>query len=574
MENYQMVVTDMAEPTLEGSKAEKELGKTLLTVFRGYGRFMSAHAPIRISLGQLAEFLKSMDGSSVSENSIRTVVEKNPGAFQFEEIDGEQFVVSTRLGTAPLSPAIDRSHTFGDRFMSPPPKPDRSAAPLRPRPRGETTWSTLERVLSDLDSTEGDYSERRMREPDTAAIVSQIMDGDGEAQAEEPAAATTVAVPVEQPVDVAGMGDAELAQAVRTQLEKDERVARFGERWMIEDQVPRLSRGDLRRIKDYIEEQEQPLADEVLVQDVLEVRPRQSDYEIMRFALNYRLAAEHRDFEFVGTNQQRFWSVSSLPAIGTTRRKATEIGSDYRFMLEELSEKPAYRSVSQLSHVLSFYEFYHGLLPYDAEMQALLPATVLSGQRTTVFTFECPQSYTTYLVELRHPTPNRGGYLLGLDDFFSENLVPGALITIKASDNDGHFIVEYEETEAQSYRLLELEDRRQRYLFRPTSFNCLVFEEYLLDEDRFPGFAGDKPVDDKARRKPETVVSRSFERRASELEGGGFGATFAELLAASNVERPFSERFLRAILEGDESGAFAKDPDRDDAYTYIPGSTG
>jgi hypothetical protein len=191
-----------------------------------------------------------------------------------------------------------------------------------------------------------------------------------------------------------------------------------------------------------------------------------------------------------------------------------------------------------------------------------------------VLTFEIPQSYTTYLVELRYPTPNRGGYLLGLDDFFNENLVPGALVSIKATENDGHFLVEFEEGDNQSYRLLELEERRQRYVFRPTSFNCLVFEEYLLDEARFPGFAGDKPLDDKARRKAETVVSKSFERRGSELEGGGFGATFAELLAASNVERPFTETFLRSILDGDESGAFAKDPDRDDAYTYIPGSTG
>ena len=78
----------------------------------------------------------------------------------------------------------------------------------------------------------------------------------------------------------------------------------------------------------------------------------------------------------------------------------------------------------------------------------------------------------------------------------------------------------------------------------------------------------------KARRKPETVVSRSFERRNNELEGGGYGATFTELFAASSAERPFSETYLRGVLDGDESGAFAKDPDNADAYTYIPGTHG
>ena len=46
-----------------------------------------------------------------------------------------------------------------------------------------------------------------------------------------------------------------------------------GDRWMAEDQVARLSRSDIRRIKDYITEQEQPLTDETLATDILNVRP-------------------------------------------------------------------------------------------------------------------------------------------------------------------------------------------------------------------------------------------------------------------------------------------------------------
>jgi hypothetical protein len=563
----------MPEIAFAGTKSEQSAAQELLAAFASRGRFMAADAPVRISTDEIVDFLKATTGKG-TEQSVSKLVELNPAVFQAEEIDGVTFIVATRGGKQLVERNADESHSFQQRLMTPEPKPEQPAAILRPRPRGDTTWSTLERVLTDLDGAESDYAMRRSLEPETSAIVSQILDEAAAPVEEEAGAAKTIIVPAVVSTDVSTMGDRDLERAVRERLSQDSRVAHFGDDWMLEEQVPRLSRGDLRRIKDYIEEQEQPLTDDVLVQDVLEVRQRASDYDLMRFALNFRLAAEHRDFEFVGTNNQRFWSVSNLPSIGTNRRKATEIGSDYRFLLEELPEQPAYRSVSQVSHILSFYEFYHGLLPYDPELQALLAGPLLPNQRTAVLTFEIPQSYTTYLVELRYPTPNRGGYLLGLDDFFNENLVPGALVSIKATENDGHFLVEFEEGDNQSYRLLELEERRQRYVFRPTSFNCLVFEEYLLDEARFPGFAGDKPLDDKARRKAETVVSKSFERRGSELEGGGFGATFAELLAASNVERPFTETFLRSILDGDESGAFAKDPDRDDAYTYIPGSTG
>jgi hypothetical protein len=232
-----------------------------------------------------------------------------------------------------------------------------------------------------------------------------------------------------------------------------------------------------------------------------------------------------------------------------------------------------HRSVASIDHVLTLYEYHLGLLPYDADMQALLPGPVVPNQRSAVLTFECPQSYTTYLVELRFPTPNRGGFILGLDDFFNENLVPGALITIDRTDNDGHYTVKYVQETPQNARLLELEERRQRYVFRPTTYACGVLDEFLLTEARFANFANEKPLDEKVRRRPEAIVAATFERIGHKSDGPGFVATFQDLLAAVNIERPFSERYLRSILENDESGAFAPDPDGNDAYTYVPGTT-
>ena len=373
--------------------------------------------------------------------------------------------------------------------------------------------------------------------------------------------------------DVSGFEDDALAAVITQRLSADVRVATFNDQWMTEDRVPRLSRGDLRRIKEYIQEQEQPLTDDVLVQDVLGVRPNSPDFDLMRFAINYRLSREHRDYDFVGTGQQRFWSTSTLPQIGTTRRKPNELGTDYRFLLDELPEEPDYRSTDSVLHVVSFFEYYHGLLPYDGEIQALLPAPVLPDQRTAMLTFETPQSYTTFLVELRYPTPNRGGFILGLDDFYGENLVPGAMIQIQKTDNDGHYRVEFLPAGNQSGRLLELDERRsQRYVFHEVQYGCEVDDSMLLTEDRFSGLNNERPVEDKVRRRPESLVAAVFERIGQKI-GPGYSASYADLFAAVNVERPFSETLLRRVLETDETGAFAKDPDHDDAYSFVPSTT-
>ena len=257
------------------------------------------------------------------------------------------------------------------------------------------------------------------------------------------AAARTITTQAIKPTDVTEVDDLNLAVALRERLGADPRVANFGEQWLMEDRVPRFSRGDLRRLRDYMQEKEQPLTDDDLAQDVLGVRPGSPDFELVRFALNYRLSNEHREFEFVGTANQRFWSTSGLPQIGTTRRKLTEIGRTTATCSTRSPQSPAYRSRESVDHTLTFYEYIHGLLPYDAEMQELLPAPMAPSQKSAVLTFECPQSFTTYLVELRYPTPNRGGFILGLDDFYTENLVPGAIISIQRTENDGHYRVEY-----------------------------------------------------------------------------------------------------------------------------------
>ena len=555
------MVEQQVKPALQfaGNKRERELAEKVMGLILARGMFMSASAPIRISLSALVEFLDSQ-GERDSQGRVEALIAANPGIFAAEDVNGERYLVTTRDGHAPRGSVPEVRHTFSSRFHTPLPKPE--GITPRPRPRQEPAHVDVLAELSELETAE------------SLPFIDAPATTEEEPLEEAPAAvARTITTQTAKPTDVTEVDDVNLAVALRERLAGDPRIANFGEQWLMEDRVPRFSRGDLRRLREYMQEKEQPLTDEDLAQDVLGVRPGTADFELIRFALNYRLSNEHREFEFVGTGNQRFWSTSGLPQIGTTRRKLTEIGSDYRYLLDEEPAELAYRSRKSVDHTLTFYEYIHGLLPYDADMRALLAGPMTTSQKSAVLTFECPQSFTTYLVELRYPTPNRGGFILGLDDFYSENLVPGAILSIQRTDNDGHYRVEYLPESARSDQLLELDERRAaRYVFRPTSYGCGVEEAHLLSEARFGGMANEKPLDDKTRRRPEAVVAATFERVGLQRDGN-FSIDFDTLLAGVNIERPMSGTLLRSILDQDDTGAFSRDPEAADSYTYVPGTT-
>jgi len=605
-----------------GSVADKELADQLFQVMSGFARFSSYDAPIRLSTAALSEFMGTIDMEATPEK-LQSLAKSNSTVFAIEVGDEETFIVTTRAGRSPVATSTDSDHTFAVRFMTPLPKPERTT-PVRPRVVApESSWirdvfvptgsldviaasaaavPAAARVVEQapVETPAPELTFESESTPVADRVEDEVL---AEPEAAIPAPRTITVPPVmvqptslpqaavtpdpvaSEPVlsvpapsvpvqSFGGVDDVRLATAIGDRLRMDPRVANFGDDWMLEERVPRLGRNDLRRLREYLQEQEQPLTDEVLAQDVLGGRPGSPDFEQLRFAVNFRLSREHREFDFVGTRNQRFWSTGSLPQIGTTRKKPTEIATDYRVIAEDPSQQAEPRSVASIDHVLTFYEYTLGLLPYDRDLQGLLPAPLMPNQRSSVLTFECPQSYTTYLVELRYPTPNRGGFILGLDDFYNENLVPGALLSIERTENDGHYLVRHIQEKPTSARMLELEDRRQRYVFRPTTYACGVFDDYLLTEDRFGNLAQEKPLDEKSRRRPESVVSASFDRIGRKLETGtGFAATFNELFAVTNIERPFAEGYLRNLLDSDESGAFAKDPDTDDGYTYVPGST-
>ena len=554
--------------TFKGSPADKALAGQLFNALSIVGRFMAYDAPIRLPIADAIELLGKM-GVEATDSAIATTIKKNDAIFSSEkDEDGKLVVMTTRGGHAPRPVIESTVHTYVERFMTPLPKPEKPepvARPVTPEP----IWTTLD-TTSAIEETvlaaEATLSASTIEVVEVEEVVIEEI-----LEVEPIPAPRTVTIQPLRITKLDAVDDVAVATAITERLTLDSRVAMFGDQWMLEDRVQRFGRNDLRRIREYIQEQEQPLTDDVIAQDVMGGRPGTSEFEQLRFAVNFRLSREHREFDFVGTSNQRFWSVSSLAPLGTSRRKPNEIGTDFRHLIDDSGELPAYRTRASVDRVLTFYEFQLGLIPYDSEIAQMLPAPLMPGQKSAVLTFECPQSYTTYLVELRYPSPNRGGFIVGLDDFYNENLVPGALISINATENDGHYIVKYVPASAENAKLLELEDRRQRYVFRAGTYACGVIADQLLTEDRYPSLAQEKPMDEKSRRKIDEVIGLAFQRINHPLEGEiGFAATFGELFAIANIERPITEAQMRTALDTEESGAFSRDPDIADGYTYVP----
>ncbi|HVX30626.1 MAG TPA: hypothetical protein VHA53_09125 [Nitrolancea sp.] len=555
-----------SEPKFAGTKKDQAIAGDALEVMRATGRFFPKSAPLRASVSSLASYFAKTQAERSEEEwatQLVKIARANPEVFQVEEVDGETYLVTTSAGVAPTPPVVDDSHILAARFVEPRPFP---TEPVEPRKRAKTA-QIIEPAESELIG--GPAFEEP--EPEFDVLVAEHEAVETEPAVQPAVAAAAPTGEAETISDVSGLSDEILAQVITNQLREDLTVANFGDEWMIEEKVSRLSRGDLRRIREYLVERNEPLTDEVLLQDVLGLRPNAENYAAMKFALNFRLSREQREFEYVGTANQRFWTTSGLPVIGTTKRKASEIGQDYRFLLNEKPvELPPGEAV--VEHVLSFYEYQYGVLPLDGMLAALMPSAELPDQRAAILVFESPQTYETFHVELRFPTANRGGYLAGFDRFFLENLVPGALFTIELNE-EGHYLIEYLPVSGEDRKLLQIDEKRGRYVFRPMTFYCATQEDMVLSENRFPQLANVPLLEERIRRRPELALAATFERIGEQVgtsDAPRYMAILDDLLPASNVERPMSADLIRSIIRSDDYPMFSADPDMEDVFYYEP----
>ncbi|MCX7622415.1 MAG: hypothetical protein RMK01_07820 [Thermomicrobium sp.] len=523
--------------TFRGTEREQELAERVHALLRASARFYPLHAPIRVPLRAVAEYFATLEPTVSPEEwfaQLKRAIEANDHVFALEASDGELVVATTRGGSPPLPPEalIDTAHQLPRRFMEPPPE---AVAPA-PRPRKAESTAPVEEAVPEA--------------------------------AEETAVAEAVSTVVE---DLSLLSDAELLEAVRATLSQLPGVVGFGDLWAAADIVPRFSRGDVRRIREYIAERGEPLLDDELLEVVLKVPSRSPEATLYRLALDVHLA-EESDFEFVGVPDAHAWTIREINPVPTPKRRPADIGQDYRYLLEETGTvQPASESV--VDHVLTFYEHYLGVLPYDATLASVLPGRVFPAQARALLQFEAAQTHETFYVELRYPTANRGGFLFGLEPFFAANLVAGALITIERTDDPRRFVIDYLPISRQERRLLALDEKQKRYEFRPTVYFCAVQDSMLLTEQRFPRFAGQQPLDERTRRAYERVLEVTFERIGENVgtpEAPRYMATLDDLVAAVNVERPLSAEKIRQILASPEFPQFEPDPEVEDLFYYTP----
>ena len=147
------------------------------------------------------------------------------------------------------------------------------------------------------------------------------------------------------------------------------------------------------------------------------------------------------------------------------------------------------------------------------------------------------------------------------------------MLTIEKPDQPQHYLLEYFRVSGEDRKLLALDEKKGKYVFRPTTFYCATQDEFVLSENRVPRFADQKPLDERSKRHPEQVIAAAFERAGENVQTSDdpkYYALIADLQAAANVERPIPAELLRDLLVNDTHPEFSADESTEDAFFYTP----
>ena len=564
-----MAQTVIDVPALAGSAAEQATAREILLVMQAQGRFFGAGQPIRQPLAALAAYAAARNfvtGDAAA--AVEAAVRANPSVFMLEGEGDGRAVITTREGVAPVPRREDTSHRI-QRLTEPAPAampvPSRERAT---RPLINDNWYNEIVVPADAADEEGEEEAptifAELAQAHAGAVVETALDTavtPAEAREEEAAELDEVLEEAEDAGTPAG--------ALERALAEDPRFVSFGPEYYLRDLLASYGRNDTRRIQDYIAERREPQSDVDLLLEVYGRRRTDPDFAATCFSLNAHLATE-KEFEFVGTAERRLWSITGLPAIGSERRKAADIGTDYRILREYPTPVDADAgALEYVEHILTQYEYEYGVLPLDGELAQFFPGPYLRGQRVAIVTFEAPQHYLTFNVEIRYPAGNRGGFLSGFTTFFHENLVPGALFTIERGETPGTYRIQYLQVSAQERRLLQVDEKRGKFSFKPVTFYCATTDQMLLSEQRLPRLAQMKPLDAKDRRVLAKIVGAAFQRvgeNVGDASAPRYLAEFDDLFPLANIERPTTAEALRAVLTAG-AGGFEEE---DGLYYYSP----
>lgn len=355
-------------------------------------------------------------------------------------------------------------------------------------------------------------------------------------------------------------------------LRADTRFVHFGDEWYLEELLARFSKGEMRRLREYIADSGQAETDTTLLAEVLDKHPHEDDYERYLFSLNFRMSEDPRTFEFKGVAEEYLWAVSETPSFVSQQRllKPQDIGTEYRYLERGVS---AVERADTWTHVLSYFEWENGVLPYDGPGRAVLPPPFLEGQRSAILELRLPQWSRITWCELRYPIGGRGGWIDGLAELVQELFVPGMELTFERTDRGNVFIVNTQRTDSNLYSLIRYDERHGRFNFEEVAVNYKLDESMALTESRFASLEGARRLSESERRQADAVIVFAFEHVGIPVDKRGRDAYWAgleDLLPIVNIEKPFSMEYLLNYL--DTQPSYARDDVAEGYYLYFPGS--
>lgn len=503
--------------------------------------------------GQTAQAPQTVTGPAVS-------VVPGPAKAGEEEAPTAAPAKPAPAGTAPTKPAEEKAV-------------EATPAPI---PAAQTQVSTQPTPAPAKVVTPAPVAPARPVAPTTPVVTGPI-------EVSVPFGDETVTIDLNQPVDSIMENQsavAALSAMIGAAVQNDSRLLHFGADIFPEEATERFSKGDYRRIKEYLDEPETGgvASDRDIIADVLGRRVEDPSYDRLRFSLNYRLLKEKKDFEFAGIDSDRLWiNANTTPVPPPASRKPAEIGQDYRYLedpaiiaaeQEELDAHPY--TGGPLEYSLSYYEYEYGVLPYDLRFKQVFPGQVFDDQRASLLRFEVPQLFGSLLAELRYPTGNRGGFIMGLNELFTDHMIAGAKFTITPTDRgEDVFEIHFNRAEEVEANLLQLDERKGRWVFRPVQYAVGTDPNMLLTQEKFGKLHNQKKLEESEKRKLDVVISNAFEA-IGETNDGKLWAIMDDLYPVVNIERPVSRAWLSVLLSGTYPYFYA-DESTEGAYFYDPG---
>jgi len=561
----------------QGAEQESRVASTIFELLLIKGRFYAEDAPIRQDIDALVDYLVNQKIIEGDQTEVRELVLRsasiNSHVFALETSDSNTYIVTTKRGRPPKPASVDTVHTFRSRLFE---------GARQPSEEEELQIRGLTKEIPE-DILATPPVQQVQVETEAPAVEPQEQVVAPEAEVEEAPSRirylriddTLVDLDEDLQDIIAKYHDAFKAK-LEDYLAQDFRLAVFGDEYFVEDRLERLSKGQLRDIREYIQERGEPISDEEILSDALSRSLQEGDYNLQRFTINYRLLREKKEFKFVGTKDDRLWTVTNLPPIGQPFRKPSEIAQDYRFMSDpELIDDEDITEIEgsdgtprlQVKHILTYYEYENGVLPVSPAMEKLMPKPLLEDQNVIVLRIQDPQSYAQYLAELRLGGGNRGTYIGGLDELFQNTLVPGAIFYLVQGESSNAFTIEYERQPAREERILQYDSRRDRWVFTPIVFECAVDDTWLLSESKVGALNGKKRLSDSDRKKLDVIVAMAFEI-VGEKADGEYTALIDDLMPVVNIERPISRKYLSSIINSSQYPQFKED--ESGLATYTP----